>query len=137
MSDFLAELRREVVDAHAAHARRGRLHRGRRFARRLFGAGRVTLTVSAAAALLATIVVVLARDRPAERSSGPEVVATLELGGLPVSAAHAGGALWVADASGKRLLEIDARSRRVRERIPLAGVPTAVAASGDDLWVRS
>jgi outer membrane protein assembly factor BamB len=137
VTDFLAELRRELVDAHAAHARRGRRHRAWRGVRRLLGLGRFAVAVTVTASLLAAIVVMLARDRPAERSQSPKVVATLEIDGLPVSAAHAGGSLWVADASGKRLVEIDARTRQVLARIPLAGAPTAVTASRDDIWIRS
>jgi hypothetical protein len=135
MSDFLSELRREVTDAHAANARRGPAWQALRTLRALLAPGHV-LGLATVVALLA-LVIVLARDAPQERTSGPDVIATLDIGGLPVAAVFAGDSLWVIDASGQAVIRIDPREHRVLDRLPLDGPPTAVAAADGEVWVRA
>jgi hypothetical protein len=135
MTDFLSELRREVTDAHAAHARRRPARRSLLALRSLLGPARVLAV--AAALVLFGVVLVLALDQPEERTSGPEVIATIDIGGLPVAGVSAGGSLWVVDATGEAVVRIDAREHRVLDRLPLDGPPTAIAAAGDEVWARA
>ena len=136
MSDFLTELRREVIDAHAAHARRPGW---RRFLRAVRDGLRLPRLVAVAwVACLLVLVVTLGRLYEAPEQTSPHVVATLDVGGLPAGIAYAGGSIWVADASAKQLVRIDPDQRRVRDRIDLPGQPYAVAAGpGGELWIRS
>jgi DNA-binding beta-propeller fold protein YncE len=45
------------------------------------------------------------------------------------------GSVWLAVSRSHVVVRLDARTGRVRRRIPVAGYPTAIALSGDALWV--
>jgi hypothetical protein len=132
MSDFLAELRREVLDAHAAHARRRRSAAVcRRFLARF---SLVPLLALPAIACLLAVLMVLGRDDP---PSEPRVVARLDIGGTPAAAVYADGSLWVTDYTARQLVQISTASREVVRRIPLDGTPEAIAADAQgELWAR-
>jgi YVTN family beta-propeller protein len=130
MSDFLTELRREVVGAHAAHQRRPiRASRMRR--RRPALAGAVAL-----AALIVAIAIAV-RSLPRDEPSGePRVIKVLRLGGIPVDGVFADGSLWVSDSASNRVVRIDAAKRRVVARIPVGSSPEEIAAGPAGIWAR-
>jgi hypothetical protein len=131
VSDFLTELRAEVLDAHAKHRRRGR---ARRALRRL--EPRAALVVATAAlALVAAVIAVRAVTPPP--AGGPRVVDILRLGGTPADAVQAGDSVWIADFAGRRLIQLDAGTHRVERRLPVDAQPIAIAAGPDGLWIRT
>jgi hypothetical protein len=130
MSDFIAELRREVVGAHGAHQRRSR--RASRVRRR-----RPALTGAVAFAALVVAIVLAVRSLPRPEPSGePRVLKVLRLGGIPVDGVLAGGSIWVSDTSGNQIVRIDVAKRRVVARIPLGASPEEVAAGPAGVWAR-
>jgi hypothetical protein len=127
MSDFLGELREEVLRAHAAHAHRPARPR---IAPR-------TLLVGAAVLACAFAAVVLLRSFGQPEPAGLHVAATVRVGGQPFGAAYANGSLWIADYSRDGIVRVDARHGAVTDRIALPGPPTAIAAAPDGgLWAR-
>jgi sugar lactone lactonase YvrE len=127
MSDFLGELREEVLQAHAAHAHRPAR---RRIAPRMLVAGAAVLACAFAA-------VVLLRSFGQPEPAGLHVAATVRVGGQPLGAAYLNGSLWIADYTGDRIVRVDARHGTVTDRIALPGPPTAIAAAPDGgLWAR-
>jgi hypothetical protein len=133
VSDFLTELRREVVGAHTAHRRRSRL---RRAVRGLWRPGPLLGAAAAALALLALVVGVRALRAP-EPTGGPRVLGVVDLGGNPVDGAFHDGSLWVADFRDDAIVRLDPVRRRIQSRIRLRGEPGAIAAGGGGLWVRT
>jgi DNA-binding beta-propeller fold protein YncE len=133
VTDFLAELRHEVTDAHAARAQRGRR---RRVARSPWRREAVLGAAAVAASVLAVVVAV--RWLGPLEPVGPRVVHTVPIGGIPFGGVVHDGSVWIADHAGARVLRVDPRERRVRARIPLGGQPVAIAAErGGELWVRT
>ena len=133
MTDFLGELRAEVLDAHAAHRRRGR---ARRSARTLASGLRPALAVATAVlALVAAVLAVRAVTPPP--TSGPRVVDVIRLGGTPTAAVRAGDSVWIADFASSRLIQLDAGGRRVVKRVEIGGQPVAVTAAPGGVWFRT
>ncbi len=127
MSDFVTELRREVVTAHAQH--RAAAVRTRRRRRRPLLAG------AAALAALLVAVVLIARSLPApEQTAEPRVVEVVRIGGTPADGVLALGSLWVAEFDGRRVVRIDPETREVTARIPLGDQPEVMASAGERLW---
>jgi hypothetical protein len=129
MSDFVTELRREVVGAHAAHTRRRKRSAYLRAWRPALAAATV------AAALLAVVVVI--RSLPAPEPAEPRVVEVLHIGGIPVDGVLADGSLWVTDSMGNQVIRIDPAKRRVVARIPLGASPEEITAGAEGVWVRA
>lgn len=130
MSDFITELRSEVVGAHAAHQRRPiRASRARRWRPALAGA------VALAALIVAIAIAVRSLPR-GEPSGEPRVIKVLRLGGIPVDGVFADGSLWVTDSAANQIVRIDAAKRRVVARIPVGSSPEEVAAGPAGLWAR-
>ena len=127
MSDYLTDLRRDLVDAHARYGQRGAIERAAR-AHRPSRAG-LTALAAAAAAVIAVVVGGVALTRgPDDQVVGrraPGVVARVALGG-PVDGmglggvASVSGAAWIAVNSGE-VIRVDATTDRVTARIPIAG----------------
>jgi hypothetical protein len=65
------------------------------------------------------------------------VLGVVAIGGNPVDGTAHEGSLWVADFRGRSIVRVDPGRRRVRARIPLDGTPSAIAAGGGGLWVRT
>jgi hypothetical protein len=129
MSDFVTELRREVVGAHAAHRHSAALTRRRRWRPILAGA-------LALAACVAAIVVAY-RSLPApEQTAEPHVVKVLRIGGVPNDAVLAAGSLWVTDFDGHQVIRIDPVHRKVIARVPLGAAPSNIAAGNGSVWAR-
>jgi DNA-binding beta-propeller fold protein YncE len=127
MSDYVTELRREVVGAHAAHragtARTRRRHRGPQLA----------WVVAAAALIVAAVLVVHFIPQP-QPTSKPRVVKLLRLGGDPADGMLAGGSLWVADFGRSEVVRIDPARRKVIARIPIADGPEHLGAADGNVW---
>jgi hypothetical protein len=133
VSDFLTELRSEVLAGHAAHQNRSR---SRRAARALVARPAPALAVAAVVvALVGTVVALRALATP--EPVAPRVLEVVRLGGVPTDAIVAEGSVWVADASRSEVARIDVATRRVVTRAPVEGQPIALAWGDGRLWVRS
>jgi streptogramin lyase len=130
MSDFVTELRREVVAAHAQH--RVAAVRTRRRRRRPVLAGAVAL----AALLVAVALVVRSIPRP-EQTAEPRVVKVLHIGGNPTDGVLAAGSLWVAEFEHSQVVRIDPRTRKVIARIPVGDGSESIAGDDKGIWVRA
>jgi hypothetical protein len=129
VSDFVTELRREVVGAHAAHRHSAARTRRRRRRPVLVGA------VAVAAAI--AVIVVAFRSLPAtEQTTGPHVVTVLRIGGNPVDGVFAAGSLWVTYSDRRQVVRIDTASRKVIARIPLDAAPEDIATGDGSVWAR-
>ena len=128
MSDYIAELRRELVGAAERERRRRAPRRALRRARRP-----LTLGLAGAAAL-AALVLGIVRELPTPSPAGPRVVATIRLGDIPVGAATGAGRVWVSDNSGS-VLVLDPKSRRRIATIATGNAAASIAASDDAVWV--
>ena len=131
MSDYITELRRELVDAAERQQRRSVPRRAVRRSRWPIMTG---LAGVAAAAALVLGVVLGARELSNPAPAGPRVVATVRFGGIPTGAALGAGSVWVTGHDGS-LWRIDPERRRVVATIDVGTEATQVAASGDAVWV--
>lgn len=136
MSDYISELRRDLVGAAAREQGRGRAGRVARPLRPRAWSRPALAGALAIAAVLVAVVLTLTRVAPPPQPADPKVIATVRLDGQPRDAVLAGGSLWVADYEG-RVLQVDPVRRRVRARIDVGGTPLAVAAEGDRVLVVS
>jgi hypothetical protein len=136
VSDFLAELRDEILQAHAAHAGRPA---GRRAVRLAWGrVGPRGLVAATAFAACALAIAVAVRWLPPPEPTGPHPVGVVRIGGQPFDAVYAHGSLWVTDYRGARVLRVDPRARRIVARISVDGQPSAIAAApAGGLWLRT
>jgi outer membrane protein assembly factor BamB len=136
MTDFLAELREELLDGLDRYEEAPRWRRP--FASR--GPARVgpaarRMAVAAVAAAVAIAVVVQVADRPPdlEQGSAPEVS---RLEGFHATGLVAlDGSLWVTQYDTSGLLRIDLQTGKVGARIDVGGSPGAVIAADGALWV--
>ena len=129
MSDFVTELRREVLTAHAQHHVSAARTRRRR--RRPVLAGAVAL----AALCIAAVVLVRSMPQP-EQTAEPRVVKVLLIGGNPADGIFAYRSLWVADYARSQVVRIDPSRRRVIARIPLRHSAEDLAVGEGSVWVR-
>ncbi len=91
MSDYISELRRELVDAAERERRRTAPRRALARSRHMVVPAFAGLAVVVLAAL---VVAVLGREAPAPPPAGPRIVATIQLGGIPQTP------LWARSRSG-------------------------------------
>jgi hypothetical protein len=130
MSGYIAELRRELVDAADRERRRSAPRRAFVRARR---------PVAAALAMLSLLIAVgvgialLGREEPPPVAE-PRIVATIQIGGQPLDAAPGAGAVWVSDATG-RVLRVDPETRRLAAEAPAGDEAAAISASDSAVWV--
>jgi sugar lactone lactonase YvrE len=138
VSDFIADLRRDLVDAAAREQRRSSLRRrGLALRRRPWRPAAVMGVLAVAASIAIVGLAVVALAPPTERAGRPHVVGVLRLGGTPTDAAFADGSLWVADFAGT-IVRVDPGAPRVVARVPVAGQPQTIAAGpGGAVWVRT
>lgn len=131
MSEFITELRRELVDAAERERRRSAPRRALARSRRPLALG-----LASAAAIVAAIVglAMLGRNPPEPVITAPRVVTTIRLGGVPQGAAMGAGSLWVSEADG-RLLRVDPSARRVIATVSAGTRAQGVAASADAVWM--
>ena len=136
MSDFLAELREELLDGLERHERRSARRRpAAPLYPGLLRPGTLVSAAAAAAILVAGLVALrdLVREAPATR---PHVVAVLSIGGTPIDAAPTDGSLWITDYTG-RLVQIDPNRRRVTARIKVPVSPSGITTDAGALWVQT
>jgi streptogramin lyase len=138
MSDFITELRADLVEAAARQERRGRLGRALRL---LYPRTWTPLAVAGGLAVAGAIVaallsVLLLAPKPAPPEAKPRVAGAIAIGGIPEDAVLGYGSLWVTDFRGN-VLRIDPVHRRVLARIPIgAGTsPSRLAIGPDAVWV--
>ena len=129
MSDFVTELRREVVTAHAQH--RVAAVRTRRRRRRPILAGAVAL-----AALLVAVVWAVRSIPPPEQSTEPRVVKVVRIGGSPGDGVFAYGSLWVTEFEGRRIVRVDPGPPEGDRRVELDEGPDNIDAGAGSLWAR-
>jgi hypothetical protein len=130
MSDYIAELRRELVGAAERERRRSAPRRALARSRRPLA----TALAGAAVAVGAVFgIAVLGREEPSPPEA-PGVIATIPLGSIPQGVAVGSGSVWVTDFEG-RLLRLDPRTRRVIATLPVGTRATQVSASDDAVWV--
>jgi hypothetical protein len=136
MSDYISELRRDLVDAAAREQAAGRPGRVARPLRVRAWSPTALAGAAALAAALVAVVVTLTTLAPPPKPSDAKIVATVHLGGQPRDAVLAGGSVWIADHEG-RVVRLDPATRRVRARIPVGGTPVSIAAADGAVWVLS
>ena len=136
MSDYVSELRRDLVEAAERQARAGRAGRAARPLRPRAWSPPAVAGALATAALLLAVVLTLTTLAPPPKPSDAKVVATVRLGGQPYDAVLVAGSLWIADFEG-RVSRLDPATRRVRGSVRVGGTPVSVAADGDAVWVMS
>lgn len=136
MSDYVSELRRDLVEAAERQQHRGRAGRVARPLRPRAWSPTVLAGAAAVAVALVAVLVTLTTLAPPPKPSDAKVVATVRLGGQPRDAVLAGGSLWIADFEG-RVLRLDPATRRVRAPIRVGGTPVTIAAGGAVVWVMS
>jgi outer membrane protein assembly factor BamB len=127
MSDFLTDLREDLLDGLERYERR----RWRR-APGLPGARRVAAVAAAAAA---AVLAVLVADRPRDREQavGPPVTRLEGFNATGIAAQD--GKLWVAQGTAGQVLSIDLASGRIVSRTAVGGLPGTVLSAGGSLWV--
>jgi hypothetical protein len=133
MTDFLTELRGELLDAHASRRRKGRGQRAVGTFRS--GVPRGLAVAAVAGALVAAALVFRVMLPPP--SGAPRVVDVIRLGGNPTDAVLADGSVWVSDFAGRRVIRLEPGNRRVVARIAVSGQPVALAAGAGQTWVRA
>jgi streptogramin lyase len=134
VSDYVTELRREVVSAHATHRHAAARTRRRRW--------RPVLAGAVGLAVLIVAIVLAYRSLPApEPSTEPRVVRVVGIGGSPADGVLAAGSLWISEFEDRQVVRLDPRTGRVLARVPLgegapriAGDDRSVWARGDRLW---
>jgi streptogramin lyase len=136
MTDFLTELREELLDGLERYERAPRWRR--RLPSRVRGrVGHATRRVAAAAAAAAAAIalaVQIAHHAPKPDKGTTPQVARLE--GFHASAlVAADGSLWVTQYDVGRLLRIDPQTGKLRASIDVGGSPGAVIATAGAVWV--
>ena len=128
MSDFLTDLREDLLDGLERYERRRRWLRAPRLpgARRLAAAAAV-----AAAAVLAVLVADGPRDR--EQAVAPPVTRLEGFNATGIVAQD--GKLWVAQGTAGQVLSIDVESGRIVSRTAVGGHPGTVLFTGGSLWI--
>jgi hypothetical protein len=133
VSDYLSQLRGDLVAAHARYGRRSRTERLVAPLRpRNWRPATLLATLIAAACVVAGLIGV-STLRPLPPAS-IHVVARIHIGGQPSDAAAGFGYLWVADFDGS-VIQVDPVHDRVVRRIPVGGSPHSIAAGAGAVWV--
>ena len=133
MSDYVSELRRDLVGAAARRPRRSRRSRARPLRPRAWSPTAVAGAL-AAAAVLAAVVLALTTLAPPPKPSDAKVVAGVQLGGSRATRCSPPG------RCGSRTSRAAWRGRPVTAgcaQIPVGGTPVSVAADGHVVWVMS
>jgi streptogramin lyase len=136
MTDFLTELREELLDGLERHERTRRWPRplAARRRRRIGPAARRLAAVAVAAAAAITVAVHVADRAPELEHGTTPQVSRLE-GFHATGLVAVDGNLWVTQYDIAALLRIDLQTGKVRARIDVGGSPGGVLAAGGALWV--
>lgn len=133
MSDYIAGLRGDLVEAAARHQSRGALAqrtlplRPRAWSRPALAAG-----VAVAACVAAIVVAVSTVGPPTPAPTTPHRVVSVSLGTESFDAVYAAGSLWVAGTNGE---VIRVAHGRVVDRVKVGRAARSVSADGDAVWV--
>jgi hypothetical protein len=136
MSDFLAELREELLDGLERHEQAPRWRRwlaGRRRASIGLSARRIAAAALAAAAAIAVASQVA--DQAPEREQGTTPPVSRLDGFHATSLVAVDDSLWVTQSDSDRLLRIDLKTGKVAARIDVGGSPGGVIAAAGAVWV--
>jgi hypothetical protein len=136
MSDYVSELRRDLVEAAERQAQRGRAGRVSRPLHPRAWSPTALAGAAAVAAAIVAVVVTLTTLAPPPQPSDAKIVATVHLGGQPRDAVLAGGSLWIVEFEG-HVVRLDPATHRIRSRIAVGGTPVSVTAAGGAVWVIS
>jgi hypothetical protein len=136
MSDYVSELRRDLVEAAERQAHGGRAGRVSRPLHPRAWSPTALAGAAAVAVAIVAVVVTLTTLAPPPKPSDAKIIATVHLGGQPRDAVLAGGSLWIADFQG-RVLRVDPATHRVRARIGVRGTPRSITAGDGAVWVIS
>lgn len=136
MTEFLSDLREELLDGLERHERMPRWRRP--LASR--GRGRVApvarrMAAAAVAAAAAIALAVQVVDLAPELEHGVKPPVSRLEGFHATGLVAAGGSLWVTQYDVARLLRVDLRTGKVQARIAVAGSPGAVIAAAGAVWV--
>ncbi len=134
MNDYFSELRHDLLDAHERYGQRSRIGRAARRTRPRVWRTPALGAAAIACGLAAIALAVGALREPAPHPAHLQVMATVQLGGIPSDAAAGFGLLWVADYRGA-VLRVDPAGRRVQQRIPLGGTASSIAVDRTGVWV--
>jgi hypothetical protein len=132
MSDYIAGLRSDLVEAAARHQRRGRLARRTLPLRpRAWSRPALAATVAVAACVAAIVVAVSTVGPPTPAPTKPHPVRVVRLGLEGFSATYGAGSLWVAGTNGE---VVRVTRGRVTQRESLGDVGGGVTATADSVW---
>jgi streptogramin lyase len=136
MTDFLTELREELLDGLERYERTARWRRPLApRGRTLIGPAVRRIAAAAVAAAAAIAVAVQVDNRPSELERGTTPQVSRLEGFYAAGAVEADGSLWVTQSDISRLLRIDPRTGTVRAQIDLGGSPGIVISAAGALWV--
>jgi hypothetical protein len=135
VSDFLTDLRGDLVDAHARYGQRGRAGRlARPVHPRTWRPAAIVAAAVAAAAVAVGVLGVRAVHNPTPASL--RIVARVSVGGAGVGDATLGfGNVWTVDAHNGVVTQIDPVHARVVRRFSLDLVGDSIRAGAGALWV--
>lgn len=136
MSDYLAELREELLDGLERYERAPRWRR-RLPVRGRAGVGPAARRIAAVAVATAAAIAVALQlgDQVPEREQGTTPAVSRLEGFHATSLAAAHGSLWVTQYDIDRLLRIDLKTGKIAARIAVGGSPGGVIAAGGAVWV--
>ena len=136
MSDFLAELREELLDGLERYERTPQWRRpaGLRLRGRIRARARRVAIAAVVAAALIAVAVQFAEHAPTREQGAASPVSRLE-GFHAASLVAADGSLWVTQYGAAKLLRIDLTTGKVIARIEVGGSPGGVIAAGGAVWV--
>ncbi len=133
MSDYIAGLRSDLVEAAARHQRRGSLaQRTLLLLPRAWSRPALAAALAVAACAVAFVLAVRAIGPPEPTPTRPHRVLTVRLGAEPFDAAYAAGGLWVVGSKGEVVRVVDGR---VAGRLEVGQLGHSIAAEGDSVWV--
>jgi hypothetical protein len=132
MSDYVAGLRTDLVEAAARHQRRGALaRRAIPVLPRAWSRPALAAAAAVAACVAAIVVAVSTIGPPAPKPATPHRVLSVRLGTGSFDAAYAGGSLWVGGTNGEVVRVTDGR---VRARVKLGQQVKSIAAGNGSVW---
>ena len=134
MTDFVTGLRQDLVEAAARQQRRSPAARATRPLRPRAWSPVAVLGAVAALAAVVVLVIGFREIAPPRQPEAPKVVGTYQLGGQPRDAVAAGGALMIADLSG-RVVRVSPGNPSERQSFAVGAAPQSIAADGDAVWV--
>ena len=136
MSDFLAELREELLDGLERYERPQRSPRRppTRHRRSIGSAARRKAAAAVAAAAAIAVAVEVAHHPPENEQGTTPPVSRLE-GFHATSFTAANGSLWVTQYDIARLLRVDLKTGKIAARIDVGGSPGGVIATAGAVWV--